>query len=226
VNETVTEEPNSWLDTLIESATSDGNRWLRSPEAKAIANTFPKFESATCIHCYLSVIAVERTFRGGFMRSVEWIAVSLNLIMWMLWPLVPLRNITVGVAQVAIAHHPRLRPDSWLGEKWFAPDCHSLKERAKLAWEVVRRTDWQMSAVDNVLEGLTCRRSSINEVAIALARQYNPGDPTYPQLLRGQLRLALELYPNIGCRSGELGLSATDCPGFDGSSTRWTIKSQ
>jgi hypothetical protein len=137
-----------------------------------------------CSHIVGAVLFVELRFRGAFMRMFERSVLAVNLLGCAAWPRLPLRNITIGAAQIAVAHHPTLSGAVRSPSGWLSPRTVRRAPLLLLLATVLSRNAWERRAMADLLGPVTCDNCSQNAGwAATVAEAYNPWDQDYELLL-------------------------------------------
>jgi hypothetical protein len=171
------------LEFLIETLECQAAEWSDTDQARFVRSSLRGSPPAVTI-AVLAIVFVERRFRSRVIRVCEYFCLATNLLASSLVQRIPIRNVTVGIAQVGIVHHPLVAH-----EHGWSRDLHQLSASLKrqLAWSLMTDRTWEMPAAARLVAA-TAMCHGHRALGEALSAVYNPWEPHYALLISAALR--------------------------------------
>jgi hypothetical protein len=108
-------------------------------------------------------------------------------------PILPIRNVTVGVAQIAVSHHPALRSCRVTRNGWLLLENTSWMTRFRLAYRMLRRDAWEREALAYLVGHIDGPPwVTVEDWTRRVTAVYNPHHNDYDKLL-AESRAAVDL---------------------------------
>jgi len=167
--------------------------WWGKPGNQRLVTWFSAAKGAPALGDVAALLFLEVRHRGAFLRALERMVVVLNLAASVLVPMLPIRNVTVGVAQIAISHHASFRSCRLTPHGWLLLENASRKARIQLATQMFRRNAWERDAFAHLVGHIDGPpRITVEEWTSRVAAVYNPHHNDYDKLL-AESRAAVDL---------------------------------